>query len=124
MTLLPAMMITVTFTTFVIMVPRMYIAWLNAEWMIEEEEVELMKVLLEMEQDWVKRHVGSAIAGVVVAIILSRFQDGDVSPSTLTRCVGIYATSALVLAVAESLIAQKIGHWLDEIPVKVKVRAK
>ncbi|MBJ6723298.1 hypothetical protein [Geomesophilobacter sediminis] len=123
MTLFPAIMMTITLTILVIMVPRMYMSWMKAAQLNEERDAERLAELLADQNDWINRFFSCGVAGLGLVWLLMSHQGPGV-PAALTDSIALYVTVTLLLAIAESFLAQKVAGLLRTIPVRVKVREK
>lgn len=119
-----AMMVTVTLTMTAVMVPRIYLAWVLADAYCLEGEVDALRHLLAEQNRWIGRQFfcGSAALAMLLMVKLSPH---DLSiPAAMTTVLGVYSVIALLLAVFESLVAQKAYTYLRRVPVCVKVDDK
>ena len=121
MTLLPAVMMAITLTLTVVMVPKLYLSWLKAERLIQEGEVATLRELLCEQNGWVKRHFACGVTGLALVCLMMRHQPAQ-SPTALTDSVALYVTISLILAIVESLLAQKIADRLALSLAAVRMR--
>ena len=121
MTMLTALMMTITITMTVIMLPKMYHVYLVAEMLYLEEEYDLLRELLRERNDWVLRHVICGATGLVLLWLTKGFPGLEV-PELLAATLALYAGLSLMLALFNSLLAQKVAALLSATPVRVRVR--
>jgi hypothetical protein len=120
MTMMTAMMMTITLTMTAIMAPRIYHAFLEAEMLCLEEDLESLRELLVERNSWVLRHLGCGFTALALIWMVMTSSELEV-PGPTAAAMAIYATSSLVFAVLESLLAQKIAGFLSAVPVRVKL---
>ena len=121
MTMITAMMMTVTMLVTVTVVPGIYWASNEAEELYLEQEMELLRDLLEQRNAWVLRHLGCALGALMLAWI-AQSSPGLEVPAQLADALAAYLVSSLLFAVLESLVAQKIFRMLASVPVRVSGR--
>lgn len=123
MTLWTAIILTITLAAIVIMVPKSYISWSKAERLMREGDTEGLESLLAMQNSWIKRHLICGISGLAIVWIMMNYQKESIT-NILTDSLAFCVTVALVLAIVESVLAQKIADHLATIPVTARFRAQ
>jgi hypothetical protein len=116
-----ATMMNLTLALTLAMMPRIYFAYLKAQDLYQDQEMGLLRELLAERNLWMQRQ----IAGGVIALALiwvSKSAPGMAVPEPLSATMGTYAASSLLLALLESLVAQKIARLLASVPVRVSTR--
>lgn len=122
MNMFSALMITVTMTMTVFMLPRIYMTWIIAEHCCMEGETEQLVYLLADENGWALRQFGcGAVAIALIWMVHNSPHDLGV-PASMEAALAVYGVISLVFAVLESLIAQKISDFLALAPATAKVR--
>lgn len=119
--MIAAMTLTITLTMTTVMVPKIYHAFLVAELLFLEEELELLGDLLAERNDWMLRHLACGLGGMILIWVAMNTPGLEV-PSQLTSATAVYASCSLLFAVLESLLAQKIAGLLAAVPARVKVQ--
>lgn len=121
MTMIAAMTWTITLAMITVMVPKIYHAFLVAELLFLDEELELLRDLLAERNEWMLRHLGCGL-GAMILIWVVMNAPGLEDPSQVTSATAVYASCSLLFAVLESLLAQKISGLLATVPARVKVQ--
>jgi len=122
MNMFTAMIMTVTLTMTAVMVPRIYMSWMMAEERCVEGELEPLMELLAEQNSWVKRQFGcGAMAFAMIWMVKTSQHDLEI-PASMAAALASYAAISLVLAVLESLIAQKISGFIEGVPAAAKIR--
>ena len=114
-----AMMMTITITMTLLMIPRIYYAWLRSVIFSVEEEREKLRLLQVEENVWVMRQIGYGLFLLTVLLLLKNYKPLEVS-SGVTGALALYAMVSLLFAIVESVLAQKISDIIDSIPVPAK----
>lgn len=122
MTLLTAMMMTVTLTMAAVMVPRIYYSWLRAEQCCLDEEPEPLRELLAEENDWVMRHLGFGVLALALIWMVKHSRQDLEIPVAMAAAMALYTTISFLFAVIESLLAQKISAFLAGTSLSAKMR--
>jgi len=122
MNMFTAMMMTVTLTMTAVMVPRIYMSWMLAEEQCIEGELEPLMELLAEQNNWVKRQFGcGALAFAMIWMVKNSQHDLEI-PASMAAALAAYAAISMILAILESLVAQKISAFIEGVPVAVKIR--
>lgn len=121
MTTITAMMINITITMVVIMVPGIFYKSIKADELWRMKERELLRELLVERNGWVLRHLGCGL-GALLLIWMAKTSPGMEVPNSLTSAAAIYATISLLFSILKSMLAQRIAGLLAAVPVRVKVR--
>src|SRR5690349_7961315 len=103
---LTVLLATMTVIMTAVMVPRTYWARLRAEAFHAEGELRKLRLLLAQQNQWVMLHLGCGIVVVSMIWLLLRFVPEV--PESATAVLALYAATAFLFAVIESLLAQKI----------------
>jgi len=123
MTMMTALMMTITLTMTMVMTPRIYHNFSEAEELYREEELESLRELLKERNNWLLRHLGCGI-GALVLIWMMKSSPGMEIPDSLATAVAIYAATSLFFATLESLLAQRITGFLTAVPARIKARGQ
>lgn len=122
-TITTLLLMTITITLTVAILPRIYGASIKAEELFLEQEIGLLRELLAEQNAWVLRHLGCGL-GALALVWIAKTCPGMEVPGQLAEAMAIYAASSLLFAGLESLLAQKIARILAVVPVKVGVRER
>jgi len=109
MSMLPAFVLTLTLLVAFVMIPRIYLDWLHFRAYLQEGELEKLLELQGQENGWVIRHFSCALIGVALVIFV-RLYPGLNPPEHLDSVTASYSVVSFVLALVESLFAQKIAQ--------------
>lgn len=108
MSLLPTLMLTLTMAVVITVVPRIVFAWMQFRELAADENREGLQALLREENSWVGRHFVCATFGVALVVMMKTMPDLG-QPEHLAAAISGYVMISFILAVAESLLAQKIA---------------
>ena len=122
-TITTLLLMTVTITLTVAILPRIYLASIRAEELFLEQEIGLLRELLAEHNAWVVRHLGCGL-GALALVWIAKTSPGMEVPGLLAEAMAIYAASSLFFAGLESLLAQKITRILAAVPVKAGARER
>lgn len=122
MNMFSAMMMTVTMTMTVVMLPRIYMSWMLAEERCIEGEIEPLMELLEDQNDWVWRQFGCGAMAIAMLWMVKTSRHDLEIPASMETVLVFYAGISMLFAVLESLIAQKISSFIELVPVATKIR--
>lgn len=103
------LMCAINATLVVIMVPRIYGDWVRFNDYCREREHERLKGLLQVENQWVMRHIFCAFAAFIMIVAIKRYPYLD-RYDQLSNVMVVYAMLSLMFAFAESLFALKISN--------------
>ena len=109
MSLLPALMLTITLAVLITVVPRFAFAWLQFRELTADEDREGLLALQRQENGWVIRHFVCATFGVAL-VVLMKTMPGLNPPEHLAEVTTAYVLVSFTFALAESLLAQKIAR--------------
>ena len=121
MTMITAITVTIFLSSCVLILPKMYLASLQADSLFDEEEAELLQALLEQRNDWIIRHLACAMGALIIVWMIYN-TPGVAVNEMLAAGLGVYAGASLLFALLESMLALKISCLLDMMPTRVKVR--
>lgn len=121
MTMITAFAVTIFLSMSVLILPKMYLASVNAEALYDEEDSELLHALLEQRNDWIVRHLACAI-GALIVVWMMQNTPGVAVNEMIAAALGMYAGGSLLFAALESLLALKISGLLETMPARVPVR--
>jgi hypothetical protein len=121
MTMITAITVTIFLTISVLVLPKMYLASLQADSLFDEEEPEPLQALLEHRNDWIFRHLACAIGALIIVWMMQNTPGVPVN-EILEAGLGVYAGASLLFALLETMLALKISCLLDMMPARVKVR--
>lgn len=121
MTMMSALMMTITMTMAAAMSPRIYMAWLVAQQRCLDGEVEQLARQLEDENSWVwQQFICGAMSLSMIWMV--RYSPHDLEiPASMEAALALYAGISMLFAVLESLIAQKISTYLRCVPTQIRV---
>lgn len=119
MTMLTSIMVILSSSVALVMVPRIYGSWLQFKEASEDGDLDRLINLQTMHNEWVIRHLSMALLalGVVAAI---KYLPELESYTQTAAATAIYCVLCFALAFAESIIAQRISGDTTAIlhPVK------
>lgn len=111
MSLLPALMLTLTLAVLLTVMPRLAFAWLQFKELVVDEDREGLLALLQQENGWVVRHFVCAMFGVALVALMKTVPSLN-PPEYLATVTTGYVLVSFAFALAESLLAQKIAPLL------------
>jgi Na+/H+-dicarboxylate symporter len=118
-TIITLLLVIITIILAVTILLRIYWAFAKAEELYLEQELEQMQELMAEQNNWVLRHLGCGL-GAFALVWVAKTSPGMEVSSPLAVAMAIYAAGSLLFAGVESLLAQKISHFLADVPVKVR----
>jgi hypothetical protein len=117
MTMMTAIMLT-TLTLTIALVPRIYWTFIKHEGTCLEQG---KTQELHLKRGCVLLHLRFSLAALVLIWVALSFPGVEV-PKPLAAAISVYAASALLLVVLESLLARRIDGLFASVPVRVSVR--
>jgi len=108
MTILTSIMLTVTVTAALIMIPRVYGSWLQIMESAEAGDIDKLISLQAQQNSWVIRHFICALLALALVIGMKYCPDMG-APEQMFGVTAAYSALSFVLAFIESILAQKIS---------------
>jgi hypothetical protein len=104
-----AMMLAVTATLIIIMLPKMYGDWLKYAEFRREGAPEQLHCLQASGNVWIARHLGCSLLAIAMIGIIQRRPELT-GHAPLAGITAAYAVASMLCAVAESLFAWKVAN--------------
>jgi len=113
MTVLPAIMLTLTLAVLVTVGPRVMFTWQQFRELAENEDKEGLLALLHQENGWVLRHFVCAMFGTALVALMLTMPSLN-PPEYLAAVITGYVLVSFAFALIESLLALKIAPLLSD----------
>ena len=113
MTVLPAIMLTLTLAVLITVGPRVLFMWQQFREFEENDDKEGLLALLHQENDWVLRHFVWAMFGTALVAMMITMPSLN-PPEYLAAVITGYVLISFAFALKESLLALKIAPLLSD----------
>lgn len=112
MNAMTATMVGLTAILLFVTIPRIWAEWSRFRLIADEGSDDEMEILFSVEKAWVERHFVCAFFGIILVAAIKN-DPGLHGFDDVAVAVGVYVAISCILAIAESVFAQKIERTLQ-----------
>lgn len=123
MTILTSIMVMLTVTLVMIMVPRIYSNRLQFREYAEEGDIDKLIELQAQHNQWIVRHLCMALLALGFVTTMKYLPELEIYSQTAVATAA-YSVISFILAFVESIMAQKISGYASSILQPVKEQRK
>ncbi len=123
MTMLTSIMVMLSVTLVLIMVPRIYGSWLLLKESAEEGDLDRLNDLQNQHNEWIIRHLCMALLALGFVVVIKYLPELEAYSQTASA-TAVYSFISLTFAIVESLLAQKISGFSTATLQPAKQRQK